>query len=704
MKRIISVLTAIALCMSFCISGITVVALNPKETEFYLKAVKAEGGTISADGATVTFASVDDAKGAKLTIQEFIKADTSAPYVVQIQSGFRVKDSKFIRLAEEGVDYEAAGHNAYTEYDINGTKVKTDKFFSCFASLSKTKKFQSGAMQVTWGHSSEWVFAYDGPDTLNLIWSQPSGAPFVSEKSDKYPFTEFYAQLDDNIVEGIYTIEIFDTWNRNGEEIDGSTINTGNGAVKVTKTRNLTIVVGGRQETPPSETTTQSTPDTTKGGRLSAAVVNAKSNEVEVPVSIQNNPGLICLAFEVVYDTKALELTSIEKTDWFQSAEFFTGNNLKNVPVKVCWEDALAISNYKADGIVCILHFRVKDSAISGEYEIQLFEDSESTFDIDFNIDTLNTVNGKIVVSIPETIATTTTSTTVPTTTTSTTTLTTTTSTTVPTTTTSTTVPTTTTRTPVPTTTTSTTVTSTTTSATVPMTTTNTTVATTISNEKDGYISLGKAAAERGAEIEVPLSIQNNPGLVALSLQINYDTEALELIGVADSALFQTADFVPGGDLKASPFKAAWFNGAVKKDYSNNGELGVLHFRVKNEAITKIYSIQLFVDSKNTFDINLNSKELKTVDGSIEVIKSNDSDYQLGDVNGDSDINAKDATMILIAAAKVGTGGVTGLTVEQEKTADVNADGMINAKDANTILRYAATVGTGAKAKIADFV
>ena len=77
--------------------------------------------------------------------------------------------------------------------------------------------------------------------------------------------------------------------------------------------------------------------------------------------------------------------------------------------------------------------------------------------------------------------------------------------------------------------------------------------------------------------------------------------------------------------------------------------------------------------------------------------------YSTGDVTGDSTINAKDANAVLIAAAKLGTGNISGLSYEAGKAADVNVDGTINAKDANTILRYAAAVGTGAKAKIVDF-
>ena len=79
MKKVISALTVAAMCASMSASVMPAFAINAADAEFYLKAAKADKGTISADGATITFASAADAKGAKITIQEFIKADTAPP-------------------------------------------------------------------------------------------------------------------------------------------------------------------------------------------------------------------------------------------------------------------------------------------------------------------------------------------------------------------------------------------------------------------------------------------------------------------------------------------------------------------------------------------------------------------------------------------------------------------------------------------------
>ena len=77
----------------------------------------------------------------------------------------------------------------------------------------------------------------------------------------------------------------------------------------------------------------------------------------------------------------------------------------------------------------------------------------------------------------------------------------------------------------------------------------------------------------------------------------------------------------------------------------------------------------------------------------------------LGDLNGDTVVNASDAAQILIAAAAIGAGNDPGLTDAQKTVADVNADGSINASDAAVVLIYAAAVGAGdSDAKITDFV
>lgn len=67
----------------------------------------------------------------------------------------------------------------------------------------------------------------------------------------------------------------------------------------------------------------------------------------------------------------------------------------------------------------------------------------------------------------------------------------------------------------------------------------------------------------------------------------------------------------------------------------------------------------------------------------------------LGEVNGDSSINAKDAAEVLVHAANVGAGNGGTLSEEALTAADVNGDNTVNAMDAAEILVYSAEKGAG---------
>ncbi len=88
----------------------------------------------------------------------------------------------------------------------------------------------------------------------------------------------------------------------------------------------------------------------------------------------------------------------------------------------------------------------------------------------------------------------------------------------------------------------------------------------------------------------------------------------------------------------------------------------------------------------------------------IDSAENSTTEIRLGDLNGDNEVNASDAAMVLTAAASVGAGDVSGLTEEQELAADLNKDGGFNAVDAAQILTYAAYRGSGGTADLDAFL
>lgn len=73
----------------------------------------------------------------------------------------------------------------------------------------------------------------------------------------------------------------------------------------------------------------------------------------------------------------------------------------------------------------------------------------------------------------------------------------------------------------------------------------------------------------------------------------------------------------------------------------------------------------------------------------------------IGDTNGNAEVDASDASMILEYAAQAGTSAVTASSVNAVM-ADVNADGVVNALDASLILTYSAQKGAGENISLHD--
>lgn len=252
MKKIITILTAIATCASM---SARMMFYTDNDVEFYLKIVSASAGTISADGTIITFASRAEAKGAKLVVQEFIKADSSNPSIQQVGSTFSVND-KSISL-DNGVSYsDPIGQEK--EYTLNGKTVTTDCFVSCFAYANKRGKFFSGTGDATWGHSEHYTWAYNGVDhvdQMTIIWASSFDDPnydnstetahFQGDASDAFPFTQFEATIGD-VTDGTYTIDIIDSWEHAelGTQ-NGTFINVdGKNKILVTNHPGIKIVVG----------------------------------------------------------------------------------------------------------------------------------------------------------------------------------------------------------------------------------------------------------------------------------------------------------------------------------------------------------------------------------------------------------------------------------------------------------------------------
>ncbi len=125
-----------------------------------------------------------------------------------------------------------------------------------------------------------------------------------------------------------------------------------------------------------------------------------------------------------------------------------------------------------------------------------------------------------------------------------------------------------------------------------------------------------KVSADAGKEVEVRVLVYNNPGLLAMAVNIQYDDSVLTLTDVENGSLMEEYVFTPPKNMK-SDCNAAWNVNDVPKDLEN-GEIMVLHFNVSNTAQSGEYSISVSC-LNNAFDDLYNSFSFKSIDGSISV-------------------------------------------------------------------------------------
>lgn len=121
-----------------------------------------------------------------------------------------------------------------------------------------------------------------------------------------------------------------------------------------------------------------------------------KGDTFDVPVTIQNNPGIVAMVLSVGYDSSKLSLEMVTNGDLFGNNTAFFGRNIKSNPYVLTWEDSLSSINYTDDGIIATLRFKVLGTATLGETPITITLDNGSIFNCDLQLVELEAVNGTV--------------------------------------------------------------------------------------------------------------------------------------------------------------------------------------------------------------------------------------------------------------------------------------------------------------------
>ena len=197
----------------------------------------------------------------------------------------------------------------------------------------------------------------------------------------------------------------------------------------------------------------------------------------------------------------------------------------------------------------------------------------------------------------------------------------------------------------------------------------------------DSQINVGSARGKAGETVDVTVSIDKNPGVVAMMLKLNYDTDILKLVGVsnADSVF---SDPMHGGNLNLLPYNMSWIMLLGEgNNNTNNGLLVTLKFEILTGRESCETPIIISYEPSDIINANYEQIPFMVQNGSVTVSPTK----RVGDVNGDEEITVTDA--LLLRQYIVGGYNITSNNINM-LNADTTNDGVINIVDILILRQY----------------
>ena len=134
----------------------------------------------------------------------------------------------------------------------------------------------------------------------------------------------------------------------------------------------------------------------------------------------------------------------------------------------------------------------------------------------------------------------------------------------------------------------------------------------------DPTITVSSANAAAGDTVEIVINIKNNPGIVGMTLKLEYNESAMTLTSVARGSALSEMTFTKPKDL-SSGCQLPWDAEEVLPEDATNGDILVLTFTVSNTAAAGTYGINLSYQNGAVIDNDLMPVALVINNGVITV-------------------------------------------------------------------------------------
>lgn len=138
----------------------------------------------------------------------------------------------------------------------------------------------------------------------------------------------------------------------------------------------------------------------------------------------------------------------------------------------------------------------------------------------------------------------------------------------------------------------------------------------TATNESAPHFKVESISGKAGSQIQVIVSLNKNPGIIATALKLHYDDTVLELIGYEDLKLMPNGT---AGPLR-SPFYYSWEDSTAPANLTKNGDLLVLTFKIADDCqVGDTTTIRIEYNANDVYDYNMDNVKFATINGTVTV-------------------------------------------------------------------------------------
>ncbi len=161
--------------------------------------------------------------------------------------------------------------------------------------------------------------------------------------------------------------------------------------------------------------------------------------------------------------------------------------------------------------------------------------------------------------------------------------------------------------------------------------------------ETTAVVSVKNTTAEPGNTVTVNVVIENNPGILGMTLKLNFDDSIATLKSVKNGDALSAMSFTPPtGDALVSGCNLVWDAEEVKAEDIKDGVMAMLTFEIAEDAIPGAFVDIDFSYNKGAIrDSDFSAIDVSIVSGRISIL-----DYTPGDLNESGYIDSTDVVFL----------------------------------------------------------